>query len=111
MTNVIGAIVRLIQLINATWSFVVYSVETMGILSRHVPILTASVELEKGVVSLVIILALILVTVLLSKDVNKGVMSRFPLPKYGCIHFCFSYIHMSLTWTFDCLIYASCTIT
>ena len=87
MTNVIGAIVRLIQLINVTWSFVAYSVKTMGILSQHAPILTASAELEKGVLSLMIILALVLVTVLLSKDINKGVMSWFSLPKYGCIRF------------------------
>ena len=59
----------------------------MGILSQHAPILTASVKLEKGVLSLAIILILVLVTALLSKDVNKGVMSRFPLPKYSCIHF------------------------
>ena len=48
----------------------------MGILSQHAPILTASVELEKGVLSLAIILVLILVNVLPSKDVNKEVMSR-----------------------------------
>ena len=83
----------------------------MGILSQHAPILTTSVELEKGVMSLMITLVLILVTVLPSKDINKGVMSRFSLPKYGCIHFYFSYIHMSLTWTFNRLAYASCTIT
>ena len=69
----------------------------MDILSRHAPILTASVKLEKDVLSLTIILVLALVTVQLSKDINKGVMSRVPLPKYGCIHLCFSYIHMSLT--------------
>ena len=87
MTNVIGAIVRLIQLINVTWSSVAYFVKIMGIPSQHAPILIASVELEKGVTSLTIILVLVLITVLPSKDINKGIMSWFSLPKYGCIHF------------------------
>ena len=69
----------------------------MGILSQYAPTLTTSVELEKGAMSLVIILILVFITVLPSKDVNKGVMSQFPLPKYGCIHFHFFYIHMLLT--------------
>ena len=47
----------------------------MDILSRLAPILIASVELEKGVRSLAITLVLVLVTVLPSKDVNKGIMS------------------------------------
>ena len=47
----------------------------MGIPSQHAPILIASVELEKGVTSLTIILVLVLITVLPSKDINKGIMS------------------------------------
>ena len=111
MTSVTGAIIRLIQLISVTWSSAVYSAKIMGILSQHIPIPTASVKLEKDVMSLTIILILVLVTVLPFKDVNKEVMSQFSLPKYGCIHFIFSYIHMLLTWTFNHLIYVSCTIT
>ena len=65
----------------------------MGILSRHAPILITFVELEKSVMSLAITLILILITVLPSKDINKGVMSQFSLPKYNCIHF------TSLTYT------------
>ena len=111
MTSVTCAIVRLIRLISVTWSSAVYSAKIMGILSQHVLIPIASVGLEKDVTSLMIILILVLVTVLPSKDVNKRVMSQFSLPKYSCIHFISSYIHMSLTWTFNHLVYASCTIT
>ena len=47
----------------------------MGTLSQCVLISITSVRLERDVKSLVIILVLILITVLVFKDINKGVMS------------------------------------
>ena len=111
MTSATGAIIKLIWLISVTWSFAVYFVKIIGTLSQYVLIPITSVRLERDVKSLMIILILVLITVLVFKDINKGVMSWFSLSKYDCIHFASFYIYMLLTWTFDHLVCASYTIT